>query len=55
MLNFYLDRIKKFNPKLNAIISHIDETKITEEAKLKDEDFNNNDKDDIYGLPIAVK
>ena len=37
VLNFYLDRIKKFNPKLNAIISHIDETKITEEAKLKDE------------------
>ena len=27
VLNFYLDRIKKFNPKLNAIISHIDETK----------------------------
>ena len=56
VLNFYLDRIKKFNPKLNAIISHIDETKITEEAKLKDENFNSdNDKDDIYGLPIAVK
>ena len=39
VLNFYLDRIKKFNPKLNAIISHIDETKITEEAKLKDENL----------------
>ncbi len=34
----------------------IKETKITEEAKLKDENFNSdNDKDDIYGLPIAVK
>ena len=48
VVNFYLDRIKKFNPKLNAIISHIDETKITEEAKLKDENFNSdNYKDDI--------
>ena len=25
VVNFYLDRIKKFNPKLNAIIAHIDE------------------------------
>ena len=56
VLNFYLDRIKKFNPKLNAIISHIDETKITEEAKLKYENFNSyNYKSDIYGLPIDVK
>ena len=51
VLNFYLDRIKKFNPKLNAIISHIDETKITEEAKLKDE----NSADEIKRLELKVQ
>ena len=28
VVSFYLDRIKKFNPKLNAIISILDEKKL---------------------------
>ena len=55
VVNFYLDRIKKFNPKLNAIISMLDEQKIIEDAKLKDKNFKSENQDDIYGLPIAVK
>ena len=55
VVNFYLDRIKKYNPKLNAIISILDEQKIIEDAKLKDKNFKSENQDDIYGLPIAVK
>ena len=55
VVNFYLERIKKYNPKLNAIISILDEQKIIEDAKLKDKNFKSENQDDIYGLPIAVK
>ena len=50
---FYLDRIKKFNPYLNAIVSIKDEEEIIKEAKHKDENFDKNKS--LLGLPLAPK
>ena len=50
---FYLDRIKKFNPYLNAIVSIKDEEEIIKEAKHKDENFDKNKP--LLGLPLAPK
>ena len=53
MFVFYLDRIKKFNPYLNAIVSIKDEEEIIKEAKHKDENFDKNKS--LLGLPLAPK
>ena len=45
VVSFYLERIKKFNPSLNAIVSIKDEEEIIKEAKDKDENF---DKVNLY-------
>ena len=50
---FYLDRIKKFNSSLNAIVSIKDEEEIIKEAKHKDENFDKNKP--LLGLPLAPK
>ena len=52
VVEFYIKRIKKYNPKLNAIVLLKDTEKILEEAK-KD---NQNDKNkSLFGLPLAIK
>ena len=53
VVSFYLDRIKKFNSSLNAIVSIKDEEKIIKEAKDKDENFDKNKP--LLGLPLAPK
>ena len=40
VVEFYLQRIKNFNPKLNAIVLLKEEEKILDEANLKDQDIN---------------
>ena len=53
VVSFYLDRIKKYNPSLNAIVSIKDEEQIINEAKHKDENFD--DSKPLFGLPLASK
>tara|TARA_B100001123_G_scaffold298799_1_gene333265 strand:- start:2158 stop:3576 length:1419 start_codon:yes stop_codon:yes gene_type:complete len=53
VVSFYLDRIKKFNPSLNAIVSIKNEGEIIKEAKNKDENFDKNKT--LFGLPLASK
>ena len=53
VVSFYLDRIKKFNPSLNAIVSIKNEGEIIKEAKNKDEYFDKNKT--LFGLPLASK
>ena len=53
IVTFYLNRIKKFNPSLNAIVSIKDEEEIIKEAKQKDENFDNSKP--LFGLPLASK
>ena len=53
VVSFYLDRIKKFNPSLNAIVSIKNEGEIIKEAKNKDENFDKNKP--LFGLPLASK
>ena len=53
VVNFYLDRIKKFNPSLNAIVSIKDEEEIIKEAKQRDENFD--ESKPLFGLPLASK
>ena len=53
VVHFYLDRIKKFNPSLNAIVSIKDEEEIIKEAKQRDENFD--ESKPLFGLPLASK
>ena len=50
---FYLERIKKYNPSLNAIVSIKEEEQIINEAKHKDENFD--ESKPLFGLPLASK
>ena len=50
---FYLERIKKYNPSLNAIVSIKDEEEIIKEAEIKDKNFDENKP--LFGLPLASK
>lgn len=53
VVEFYIARIEKYNPKLNAIILLKETEKILEEAKKKD---NQKDKNkSLFGLPLAIK
>ena len=53
VVQYYLDKIKKLNPSLNAIILQKDEKKIINQAEEKD---NLKDKSKpLFGLPIAIK
>ena len=53
VVSFYLERIKKYNLSLNAIVSIKDEEQIINEAKDKDENFN--ESKPLFGLPLASK
>ena len=53
VVEFYLARIEKYNPKLNAIVLLKETEKILEEAKKKDNQQNKNKS--LFGLPLAVK
>ena len=53
VVSFYIDRIKKYNQSLNAIVSIKDEEQIINEAKHKDENFD--DSKPLFGLPLASK
>ena len=53
VVSFYLDRIKKFNSSLNAIVSIKDEEEIFKEAKQRDENFD--ESKPLFGLPLASK
>ena len=50
---FYLERIKKYNPSLNAIVSIKEEEQIINEAKHKDEKID--ERKPLIGLPFASK
>ena len=53
IVEYYLDRIEKFNPDLNAIVLQKDRELIIKEAIEKD---NNKEIDKpLNGLPIAIK
>ena len=53
VVSFYLDRIKKFNPSLNAIVSLKDEEQIIKDAIEKDKNFDQSKP--LFGLPLASK
>ncbi|MDC3160954.1 amidase family protein [Candidatus Pelagibacter sp.] len=53
VVSFYLERIKKYNISLNAIVSIKDEEQIINEAKDKDENFD--ESKPLFGLPLASK
>ena len=53
VVQFYLERIKKYNPALNAIVIQKEEEKIFDEVNLKDQD--NNKSKPLFGLPLACK
>ena len=53
VVEFYLARIEKYNPKLNAIVLLKETEKILEEAKKKDNQQNKNKS--LFGLPLAIK
>ena len=53
VVNFYLERIKKYNPSLNAIVSIKDEEQILNEANDKDKHFDKSKP--LFGLPLASK
>jgi amidase len=53
VVEFYLQRIKKYNPKLNAIVLLKEEEKILDEANLKDQDIDKSKS--LFGLPLACK
>ena len=54
VVDYYLHRIEKLNPTVNAIVSLKNEKKIKAEAKEKDLIKDNKSKL-LYGLPLAVK
>ena len=53
IVGLYFERIKKFNPSLNAIVSIKDEEEIIKEAEIKDKNFDENKP--LFGLPLASK
>ena len=53
VVEFYLQRIKNYNPKLNAIVLLKEEERILDEANLKDQDINKSKP--LFGLPLACK
>ena len=53
IISLYFERIKKFNPSLNAIVSIKDEDEIIKEAEIKDKNFDENKP--LFGLPLASK
>ena len=53
VVEFYLQRIKKYNPLLNAIVLLKEEEKILDEVNLKDKDINKSKP--LFGLPLACK
>ncbi len=53
VVEFYLQRIKNYNPKLNAIVLLKEEERILDEANLKDQDINKSKP--LIGLPLACK
>ena len=53
VVSFYLERIKKYNPSLNAIVSIKDEQEIINEANDKDKNFDTSKP--LFGLPLASK
>ncbi len=53
VVSFYLERIKKYNISLNAIVSIKDEEQIINEANDKDENFD--ESKPLFGLPLASK
>ena len=56
VVKYYLDRIKKYNSSLNAIVSEVDEEKIIKDANAKDQqNILGEKKSSIFGLPMAVK
>ena len=50
---FYLERIKKYNPALNAIVLQKEEEQIFHEINLKDNEDNKSKP--LFGLPLACK
>ena len=54
LTEYFLNRIKKYNKKINAFIS-IDENKSMEFAKIADIDIRNKNKNILTGIPIAHK
>tara|TARA_S200000501_G_C20806808_1_gene736526 strand:+ start:49 stop:1470 length:1422 start_codon:yes stop_codon:yes gene_type:complete len=50
---YYIQKIKKINPKLNAIVSIKNENQILDEAVKKDKQKNKSSL--LFGLPIAIK
>ena len=56
VVNFYLDKINKYNKDLNAIISLRDESEVLSEAREKDQLIKNKSQIGLlHGLPLAVK
>ena len=53
VVSFYLERIKKYNPSLNAIVSIKDEEEIINEANDKDKNFDASKP--LFGLPLASR
>ena len=53
VMEFYLGRIKKYNPSLNAIVLQKEEEKIFDEANVKDKEDNK--LNPLFGLPLACK
>ena len=50
IVGLYFERIKKFNPSLNAIVSIKDEEEIIKEAEIKDKNFDENKP--LFGLSL---
>ena len=55
VVEYYLERIKKFNHSLNAIVSLRDEREIREEARNKKLHKTEGKEKLLFGLPLAVK
>ena len=53
VVEFYLERIKKYNPVLNAIVLQKEEGQIFDEVNLKDNEDNKSKP--LFGLPLACK
>jgi len=53
VVEFYLERIKKYNPVLNAIVLQKEEEQIFHEINLKDNEVNKSKP--LFGLPLACK